>query len=558
MKKLHTAINDNIWSQVGIKIGLDAAGQICAPLVGCQTLAAAGITIEGTLAEFSGHGGAVLDRTNISSTLDLLGLVDLGVLLDTIAVSLLAPILDNVVGPVLDLVTDDVLGNVQTILQDELLAPLLTPLLDALQPLLSKIAQITINEQPTELTPIAGVGDLGAGSFTARALSVTLLPLIPSSLLKLEFASATVLAEEPVATLTATPAAVAEGETVTLAGTFFAPNEAVTFTVDGDAWTPATAVTTDANGAFSGVAWTVPAGYSAGDTVSFTATDVSGSLSTATVTIVAPALSATDAPQGGTVNVTGSGFVPGEVVTITLPGGGTEVVNASDDGTISYAWPVPETQAIGNVTFTALGESGRTASADATISRPAASLVASPNPVAPGDTVTLTGGNFAPNETVTLTLPVVCAITGGTPVVADSAGAFTVTCAVNAGVADGTSLNFSATGNGSGRSATAATEVDSTPDAGVNANASASAAASAQANGNNEIAAQAAAQAAAMADQTSTATAVATANANAAAEAAARTNVSATASATASANATSAAVDALEHTYASMPPLCGH
>lgn len=540
VSKVQVLLEEGIWD-LGVEVRINAAAEACVTGI-CEALATGNIVIDGTLEEFAGANGESLDGTNIDPQIVLLGF-DVGDVLAAVTVPLLTFVTDNITGDLLDLITDDVIDGLQPTLitvVETATSTLLDPPNGALGRVLSQLVRLTINDQPTNrLTPAPG--DLGAGSFTVRALTLEVLPQPGGGItdaVGVELGSATVLAEDPTATLTATPAKVAEGETVTLTGSFFAPDETVTFLVNGSPDATITA-TTNASGGFTAT-WVVPAGFALGD-VTFTATDVSGNSDTATVEVVEASLTASDAEQGGTVEVRGQDFVPGETVTIELPGGGTTTVTAQPDGSISYDWPVPETQAPGDVTFTATGTSGRTASDDATISRATATLTASPNPVAAGGVVTLVGGNFAPGEPITVTLPASCVPVSGLPAVADGDGAFTVTCTVDSETPDATALNFAAAGDDSGRTATAQTEVDSQPAADVNANASASAAASAQANGNNQVAAQAAAQAAAMADNSTSASADSDATASAAAESAARASVNAGASQDASTTATSTA-----------------
>ena len=386
-------------------------------------------------------------------------LVNLGALLQPV-VSSLDGAIANIGATALKPTIDTVIPGLQPGLVNAL-EPLVTSLLDdGLDPLLNKVLALTINEQPTSAPTNATGGDLGADSFTVRALSLTLLPLLPDDLVKIELASATVKAADPAAAISATPEKVAAGEVVTIAGSYFTPNSSVSITIPGVA-APIVA-TTDSSGAFS-ANWTVPAGFATG-AVTITATNGS-KVATDSATVVAPTLTASDAVQGGTVTVTGTNFVPGETVTIALPGGGSTTVTALVDGSISYSWPVSQTQSPIVVTFTATGASGRTASDTATITRAVATLT-STNPVAPGDTVTVTGGNFAPGEAVTFTPPPSCAVISGTPVVADINGNFTLTCLASGALSDGTVLSFTAVGNGSGRSATSQTSVETDPPGG--------------------------------------------------------------------------------------------
>ncbi|MHA3723964.1 choice-of-anchor G family protein [Leucobacter sp. HY1910] len=530
ISKVVSVVTDGLYA-AEVNLDLSVALEVNY-LIGTLKVAEGPIEISGTLGGFlgqTGHTAPVIDVNGVTLLPNLPIPVNIGNLLQPV-VNTLTPLVADIGSTVLEPVVNGVIGNLQPGLM-AIVQPLVARLLDdALEPVLSELLAITINEQPTELaTPEPG--DLGSGSFTVRALSVTLLPLLNDAV-KLDLASATVEAANAQANLTATPGQVAEGETVTLEGAAFTPGETVSFAVNGITDASITA-TVAADGTFTAT-WVVPAGYDDGDIVEFVATTGADDRAEASVTVVEATLSSNNSIQGGYITINGGGFVPGEDVTLENPDGTTSTVTALADGTVSFTWLVPEAYAPGSVTFTATGgTSGRTATSESNVTRATATLTSTPV-VEPGETVTITGSNFAPGEGVTLTLPASCAVTSGTPVIADTNGAFTVTCAVNASVADGTALNFSAVGNDSGRSATSTTDVMEEPPAGTNTNASASAAASAQADGNNNAAVEGAAVAAARADASAVASAAADATANAAAESAAHT----TASTNASTNAT--------------------
>ena len=71
---------------------------------------------------------------------------------------------------------------------------------------------------------------------------------------------------------------------------------------------------------------------------------------------------------GDTVTLSGTGFLGGEKVVITLPTGGTVTVTADANGAFVTSWKVPADWAAGTARFTALGqESGRTAEASVTV-----------------------------------------------------------------------------------------------------------------------------------------------------------------------------------------------
>ena len=181
--------------------------------------------------------------------------------------------------------------------------------------------------------------------------------------------------------------------------------------------------------------------------------------STVLVPAVEATLSASPNPvvQGGTVTLTGAGFTEGEDVDIALPGGGTTTEVAGTGGSVTATWAVPGDFAPGTATFTATGAtSALTATATTeVVAASDATLSATPNPVAQGGTVTLTGGGFDDGEDITVTLPDTTTVTA----TANGSGEFTSTWDVPADYPVGTAT-FSATGVTSGLTATADTEVE--------------------------------------------------------------------------------------------------
>ena len=153
--------------------------------------ASGSIVIRGTLGQFldpGSHGQPTVDTdlnvfgVNLSVITDVLARVLTGVIggSGTAVLAAIAAI-TNGLQPALNAITATVAGA---------LAPVLS--------LLNWLVNIRINEQPTEPLFVPGNppidpqhGDLGPGSFTVRALSFTLLPLV-FDLLKLDFASASV------------------------------------------------------------------------------------------------------------------------------------------------------------------------------------------------------------------------------------------------------------------------------------------------------------------------------------------------------------------------------
>ncbi|MDO4259650.1 MAG: hypothetical protein Q4C87_09035 [Actinomycetaceae bacterium] len=84
-------------------------------------------------------------------------------------------------------------------------------------------------------------------------------------------------------------------------------------------------------------------------------------------------LSTQSATPGQVVTAQGTGFTANEVVTFTAPGFAPVTGIANDEGAVSAELTIPSTQVGPTVTVTATGEkSGRTASADLTMSTPTA------------------------------------------------------------------------------------------------------------------------------------------------------------------------------------------
>ncbi|NYE94625.1 hypothetical protein FHU41_000846 [Psychromicrobium silvestre] len=465
------------------------------------------VTVDASLAE-------IQDNTTTIVSGSVVGL-NLGVLS-----TLLKPLLRPVVTTLLNTV-----DNLQTTVVQPLvngLSGLVSPILDAL----NQLVPLTANVQP-------GVGDLGAGSFTVRALQLGIL-----NLASLNFASSTVHGTlVPVLTpvLNATPSTVEQAASTQLTGSGFAPDDTVTLTLPASGAIPATVVntTTDGSGNLVPVNLGVPAeyplgavnitahptnsnvsadpttqitvikhvypttltadpaalpqggsstitgtGYAPGETVTLSGPclvppvtviadqnggfstpvtltancpvgptvitgegDVSQTPATVTVTITGPAfdtaLTATpsDVPQGATTMVSGTGFAPGETVTVTLPlkgGVGPVVLNGitvAPDGTFSAALTVPANYPLGAVTLNGIGDQSNTPASTSLNILPAGPPVLSANPgtVQQGGTSQLSGTNFQAGENVVITLPAAAPATAVTVnVSADAAGNFTV------------------------------------------------------------------------------------------------------------------------------------
>ena len=138
-----------------------------------------------------------------------------------------------------------------------------------------------------------------------------------------------------------------------------------------------------------------------------TATDDSGATATDTFEVANPSIELSDdsVPVGGTTVVTGDGFLPGEVVTVTVAdAGGTVIwtgqVVATEDGAIAVTVDVPLDAPAGAYMVVAEGaDSGATASAPLEVIGvdPDITIV---TPGAPGGQVHVEGDGFTPGGQV--------------------------------------------------------------------------------------------------------------------------------------------------------------
>lgn len=221
--------------------------------------------------------------------------------------------------------------------------------------------------------------------------------------------------------------------------------------------TQVAATTPNSLGNYS-VSFSVPSGQSGAVTVAADETTY-GYLATQTFTVTAPqiTLGSSSAVPGTALSVTGAGFVPGEAVTITLPGGATTSVTADSSGNFTTSITLSSGLAAGTVTVSAMGATSQ-APATATLTITGATLTASPGSVQGGSVVTITGTDFAPGEAVVL-----AGSDGSTQTVtANSVGSLSATLTVAVSQAAGT-LSVIATGATSKQTASAAIAVTAIP-----------------------------------------------------------------------------------------------
>jgi hypothetical protein len=179
---------------------------------------------------------------------------------------------------------------------------------------------------------------------------------------------------------TATP-----GTSVTVTGSGFYANESVTITLPGGTTTTATATS---SGSIS-TQVTIPTGTAAGTATISAIGATSQVKATATITIISPSLTAPLAfvNPGGIVNLTGTGFAPGEAVTVSASAGGSQTVTATSSGGFSLTVAIGANQQSGTITYTAQGVTSQaTATATITVIALHTSTTPTPTPSKPTPT----------------------------------------------------------------------------------------------------------------------------------------------------------------------------
>jgi len=242
--------------------------------------------------------------------------------------------------------------------------------------------------------------------------------------------------------LSVTPASGPRGTVVTVTGSVYTANSTFAFVSAGSASNGMTiggiglnsaAVTVNADGNVTASTQTVPAGVAYGaNTVK--AKDGSARSGTAAFTVEQPTTAITPAtgPVGSTITVTGSGWLPNGLVTISRGGTSALTTTANALGAITAQLPIPSALFTGggvNVTVGASDGSGN-AAASQIFKISSSSIAVSPTSAAVGDTVTVTGSNYLPSTgLVTLTVGGV-SVMPTSPVISSSTGGWSTTFAV--------------------------------------------------------------------------------------------------------------------------------
>ncbi|HWE64423.1 MAG TPA: hypothetical protein VHB98_22140, partial [Chloroflexota bacterium] len=285
----------------------------------------------------------------------------------------------------------------------------------------------------------------------------------------------TAIAPAPTPALRVQPNPVAHGAAVLVSGSGFAAGEQVElFLTYG---TSTARVTANADGAFAQAPLPVPASQTTGTNAVHAYGSTSARWATTTVTVAAAAPPPSPPPAtapvvavtprvispGTQVLVSGSGFVPNELVLIRLNGTLEGNVSADVFGSFGgFLFTVPVGAAPGVYTVSATGAtSSRTASIGLSVqaAQPAAlaSISVSPNATLPGAVIVVAGTGFQPGEAVAISF-------NGAQMerlVADGTGSFTGGSFTLPGTLAPGTYTVTANGLTSGRSATASLSVSS-------------------------------------------------------------------------------------------------
>jgi hypothetical protein len=219
--------------------------------------------------------------------------------------------------------------------------------------------------------------------------------------------------------LSLAPAQGAPGASLSLSGTGFGPNETVTIKWNCASSTCSSTtvlgtVTTDANGDFFNLSVQVPANVPSGSYPIGALGGTSGNFASLAFTIQPGlSLSASSAPQGATIQVSGSGYGPNETVTIKWNCAASSCTSTVVLGTVTtdangsfskLSIQIPTTALYGSYPIGGLG--GTSAGfASVTFSiQPKLTLTTPPRPNGPrGDLpAKISGSGFGANETVTI------------------------------------------------------------------------------------------------------------------------------------------------------------
>ncbi|MVT25991.1 choice-of-anchor G family protein, partial [Nesterenkonia alkaliphila] len=298
---LETSISE---TQLGVSVGLSV------PL-----LASVDLSVDATIGELLAGNADDLVTINTSGVVgELLNLLGLGSV--TELANDLVGLLTGALGDSLD-----VLGDLEGVV-DDITGPLATEVVGPLLEVVNQVVAVTVNAQP-------GVGDLGEGSSTVRAVEINLLPNSP--LATVQLASSTVRGTDVVyeTSISANPDVVEQGAETVVTGEGFAPGENVTVSIPGEDGVETTA---NDDGTIS-VTLPVPDDYGIGPVDVTAVGDVSETPASTTITVIEPDAGDEDGDEDGTEDGVEDGTDDGDVDG-TEDGTEDGVEDGTDDGDV--------------------------------------------------------------------------------------------------------------------------------------------------------------------------------------------------------------------------------
>ena len=289
-------------------------------------------------------------------------------------------------------------------------------------------------------------------------------------------------------TLTVSPTSGPRGTLVTVTGSGFNASAIVAanaLTVGGLGMNSAN-ISVNADGTLAASTQAVPAGTAYGsNTVKVTDSTVGTARSgTTTFTAEQPtiAISPTSGPVSSTVNVTGSGWLPNGLVTITRNGSAALTVSANGLGEITAQLPIRSSLFTGgtvNVTVGANDGTGVGNTAAGLLFKINSSRIsAAPGTAAVGDLVTVTGDNYLPSTGLTTFSIGGVSVLPRDPVISGATGTWTASFSVpglsgvqtitttHSGVTKTATLTITTTAGGAGQAVSTDTAVSALTTAG--------------------------------------------------------------------------------------------
>jgi len=282
----------------------------------------------------------------------------------------------------------------------------------------------------------------GGAAIVTGGLTVTAVVKSTSGDLGENTATATYTWTSVSGSLSVSPTSGPRGTVVTVTGSSYTASSTFAWVSAGSASNGMTiggiglnsaVVTINADGNATASTQAIPAGVAYGaNTV--TAKDAAARSGTAAFTVIQPTTTITPAsgPTGSSITVTGSGWLPNGLVTISRGGTSALTTTANALGEITAQLPIPSSLFTGGGVNVAVGASDGSGNAAAgqVFKISSAAITVSPSSASVGDTVTVTGANYLPSTGLVAVTVGGVSVLSGTPVISNSTGGWSTTFSV--------------------------------------------------------------------------------------------------------------------------------